>query len=78
MLGKPDLAICDMRKVVTQTAEPDSTREATERLVKIRDSTYEQVDLKQVSDNATLMNSEERSQLLRLLKYFEEFFDVTL
>ena len=30
LLGKSDLAKCEMREVVIQTAEPDSTREATE------------------------------------------------
>ena len=41
-----------------QTAEPDFTREATEEKIKILDSTYANADLKQVSDNATQMNSE--------------------
>ena len=40
LVGKSDLNICEMRKVVIQTAEPASTKEATERLVKILDSTY--------------------------------------
>ena len=31
-----------------QTAEPASTREATERMIKILDSTYEKSDLEQV------------------------------
>ena len=41
-----------------QTAEIDSTREATERMVKIIDSAYVKADLKQVSDNATHINAE--------------------
>ena len=67
-----------MREVVIQTEEKVSTRETTERLVKILDSTYEKADLKQVSDNANQMNAEETTQLLSLLEYFEELFDVTL
>ena len=47
-----------MRGVVMQTAEPDSTREATERMVKILDSTYGKVELNQASDNKTHLNTE--------------------
>ena len=61
-----------------QTKEPDSRREATERLVKILDSTYAKTELKQVYDDATHMNAEERTQLLRLHKYFEEFLNGSL
>ena len=65
LLGKLYLNKRKMREVVTHTAEPDSTREATERLVKIPDSTYSKADLKYVSNNATHINTEERTQLLR-------------
>ena len=43
-----------MCKVVIQTAQPASTREANERLVNILDSTYAKADLEQVANNATL------------------------
>ena len=76
--GQSDLTSHEMCKVLIQTAEPVSTIEATERLVKIFDSTYEKSDLKQVADNATQLNTEEKTQLLRLLKYFEDLFDDTL
>ena len=36
------------------------------------------VDLKQVANNATQLNTEERTQLLGLLKYFEYLFYGTL
>ena len=52
------------------------TREATERLVQIPDSNYVKEYLKQVSDNATQLNAEERTQILSILKYFEEFLVV--
>ena len=65
-----------MRKVVVQTAEPSSTREATEILVKTFNRTYAKSELKQVAANATQLNSEEITQLLRLLKDFEDFFIV--
>ena len=67
-----------MYVVVIQTSEPDSTREATEILLKIFKSTYAKADLKQVANNATQMKAEKRTQLLRLLKYFKDLFDVTL
>ena len=35
-------------------------------------------DLTQVADNVTQMNDEEINQLLRILEYFEDLFDVTL
>ena len=41
-------------------------------------STYVKIDFKQIADNSTQLNSEEITQLLRLLKDFEEFFDGTL
>ena len=67
-----------MREVVIHTAEPVSTREANERLVKILYSTYFRVDLKKVTDNATQINAEERTQLLSLLGDFKNLFDGAL
>ena len=63
--------------MVTQTAEPASTREATERMVKILDSTYAKAYLERVF-NSSQMNAAERTLLLSLLGYFEDFFDGTL
>ena len=67
-----------MHEVVMHTVETASTQEATERTVKILDSTYEKADLKQVANNATQLNNEERTQLVSLLKYSEDLFDGTL
>ena len=61
-----------------QAVEPVSTRDATERLAKIIDITYAKAYLQQVADKATHMNSEERTQLLRLPKELEDLFDRTL
>ena len=61
-----------------QTEEPYSTIEATDILVKIMYSTYLREYLKQVADNATRMNDEERTQLLMILEYFEDLFDGNL
>ena len=55
-----------------QTVEPVSTREATERLVKIIDSTYVKDDLEQVAANATQLNAEEINELIKILQYFGE------
>ena len=46
--------------------------------MKILDSTYAKADLEQVAANATHMNAEERTQLLRFLKDLEELFDGTV
>ena len=67
-----------MREVVMQNTEPASTIEATEILVKILDSNYAKAELNQVADNATHLNAEEITQLLRLIKYFEDLFDGNL
>ena len=45
LLGKPYLNIFRMHEVVIKTAEPVSTREATEILVKIIYSTHAREDL---------------------------------
>ena len=47
-------------------------------MVKILDSNYAKADLKQVAYSATQLNSEEITQLLRLLEDFEDLFDGTL
>ena len=77
-LGQYDLTKREMRKVVMHTAEPASTREATERMVKNIDSTYVKADLKQVSNNASHMNSEERTLLIILIEDLENLFGGTL
>ena len=78
LLGKSDLNKSDICKVVMQTSEPASTREATEIMVKILNSTYAKAYLKQVADNTTQLNAEERTQLLSLIEDSEDLFDGTL
>ena len=41
-------------------------------MVKILNSNYENKELKQVSNNVSHLNNEERTQLLRLLEDFED------
>ena len=47
-------------------------------MVKILDSTYTNAGLKQVANNATQLNDEERTQLVIILENFEELCDGTL
>ena len=47
-------------------------------MVRIFDINYSKADLDQVASNATHMKSEERTQLLRVINYFEDLFDGTL
>ena len=67
-----------MRRVVMQNTEPVSTREYNERLVKVLNSANMKANLEHVADNATQLNSGERTQLISLLKYFEDLFYVTI
>ena len=60
------------------TAEPVSTKESTQRLVKIIYSTYVKANIEQVADTANHLNIEERNQLLSLLKKVEDFYDITI
>ena len=77
LLGQSDLTKREMREVVMQTAEPASTQKATERMVKILNSTYTKKYLEQVINDSQL-NAEERTLLLSLFKDFEDLFDGTL
>ena len=57
LIGQSNITKRKMNEVVIQTAEPDSTQEATERMFKIFESTYAKADLNQVSDNVTQLNA---------------------
>ena len=61
-----------------RTVEPASIQEATDRMVKIIESTYAKADLKQVDNNTSNLNSEGRTLLLSLIKNFMDLFDGTL
>eukprot|EP00804_Cyclotella_cryptica_P016680 CCRYP_001999-RA/>CCRYP_001999-RA protein AED:0.06 eAED:0.06 QI:1397/-1/1/1/-1/1/1/255/979 len=55
--------------------EPQSTLEATKRLMKILDAKYEKADLRAiVRDNCTHLSGPEQARLLELLQEFEELF----
>ena len=53
LLGQTYLTSCKMCEVIMQAVEPVSTREATERLVKILGSTYTKKYLEQVDAYST-------------------------
>ena len=78
LLGQYDLTKCEMFEMVMQTAEPAYNLEATDRMVKILDSTYVKAYFKQVTDNASQLNYEEINLLLILIKDFGGLFDGTL
>ena len=78
LLGQSDLTKRKMREVVMQTVEPYFVQESTEQMVKILNITYVKADLKQVVNNASHLNSEERTLLLSLIKDFGELFDGNL
>ena len=59
--------------------EPQSTQEATRRVVNILDAKYEKADLQSiVSTNCTHLSLQDQNSLLELLTEFEELFDGTL
>ena len=68
LIGQIDLTSFEVCEGVIYTAEPVSTREATEIMVKILDSTYAKSYLEQVDTNVTHMNSDENTQPLGLIK----------
>ena len=79
MDSKPTFSRAEIRQIMTQTAEPIATQEATERIVKILDSTkYEKADLDEVAANAEQLNKPQQRKLLSLLKDFKDLFDRTL
>ena len=58
-----DLTKCKMWEVVIQAAEPASTREATDRVVKIIHSTYAKDDLDKISEAEFQLDKDKRKQL---------------
>jgi hypothetical protein len=59
--------------------EPVSTKNATQRAVKILDAIYEKADLQAVVDaTGSDLSLHDKNKLLELLKVFEELFDKTL
>ena len=74
LLYQADLTSREMSKVIMQTEEPFSIRESIDRLVKIINSIYAKENIKQAVNNTTSMNTDKITQLMRLLKDFEDLF----
>ena len=68
----------EIKTTILRSVEPVSTKEATDRVVKILDSKYEKADLNKIADNANNLDKEQKQQLLKLLQQFEKLFDGTL
>ena len=68
----------ELRSTILRSLEPKSTREATERAIKILDSKYEKADLNKIVDSAENLNQTQKQMLLQLLKQYEALFDGTL
>ena len=60
------------------TKEPQSTLEATIRLIQILDAKYEKADLRAITENFTHLSDPDKQKLLEFLQEFEELFDGTL
>ena len=59
--------------------EPESTQNATKRVVEILDAKYDKADIPGiVRDNCKHLKPSERESLLALLHKFEQLFDGTL
>jgi hypothetical protein len=76
--SKPTFSLAEIKQIMTQTAEPITTQEATERIVRILNSKYEKTDLDQVAAGAEELDEHQQKKLLSLLKDFEDLFDGTL
>ena len=67
-IGQPNLTKCEMRNMVMKTEEPDSTREATIRVVKIIEIIYAKADLDKVAAVAVHLDNNQHNMLLSILK----------
>ena len=59
-------------------AKPEAVTQATARLTKILDAKYKKADLKQVVQDVPELTAQEKLQLFKLLKAYEDLFDGTL
>ena len=67
----------EIRSTILHLIEQRSTRETTERVVKILDSKYERANLEIVA-NAKNLEKGQKKMLLKLLKQYKTLFDGTL
>jgi hypothetical protein len=59
--------------------EPQSTQDATKRVMQILDAKYQKADLQSiVRDNCKHLSADQKKKLLQLLTKYESLFDGTL
>ena len=59
--------------------EPQSTQDATKRVMQILDAKYQRADLQSiVRNNCKHLSADQQNKLLQLLQEYESLFDVTL
>ena len=68
----------ELKSIILRLNEPKSTRDSTQRVIKILDSKYEKADLDQIVKSLTNLNKIQKSMLLKLLRKYEALFDGTL
>jgi len=68
----------ELRALLTESGEPESTKAATKRVVKILDASYKKADLEEIVQGANQLNQIEKKQLYELLPKYEDLFDGTL
>ena len=69
----------ELRNTYNEAVEPQSTKEETDRVVRILDAKYEPADLPQVvEDNCPHLSVAERKSLLRVLLKYKSMFQGTL
>ena len=68
----------ELKAAILRSNKPKSTRDSTQRVIKILDSKYEKADLDQIMKNATNLDKTQKTMLLQLLKKYKDLFDGTL
>ena len=68
----------EIRSTILHLIEPRSTRETTERVVKILDSKYEKANLDEIVAHAKNLEKDQEKMLLKLLMQYKTLFGGTL
>ena len=67
LTDQPDITEKELKQVFIQNTGPDFTRESTERVGKIPNSTYENSDLDKVATAEVQLNKNKHKKLLTIL-----------
>jgi len=65
----------ELRALLTESREPESTKAATKRVVKILHASYKKANLEEIAQGANQLNQIEKKQLYKLLSKYEDLFD---